>query len=100
LENTMMADRGLKYAVAALGASVLLAGGAGADEIWQRYAPRCQPAEVAQPALADPCEQQLAIFGLRGPQVLGRDQGLDVEATGSIGRDSHPDASDNPRAPL
>lgn len=96
----MMADRGLKYAIAALGASVLLAGGAGADEIWQRYAPRCQPAEVAQPALADPCEQQLAIFGLRGPQVLGRDQGFDVEATGSIDSDSRRNMKDSSRAPL
>jgi len=94
----MMADRGLKYAVAALGVSVLLAGGAGADEIWQRYAPRCQPAELTQPGMTSPCEQRLAVFGLGGPQVLGRDQGIDVEATGSIGRDSS--HNENSRAPL
>jgi hypothetical protein len=95
----MMADRGFKYAVAALGVSVLLTGGAVAAEVWQGYAPRCQPTELAQPGTVDPCEQQLAVFGIGGPQVLGRNQGLDVEATGSID-DSRRNATDRARAPM
>jgi hypothetical protein len=81
----MMADRGLTYAVAALGASVLLAGGAVAEPSWQNYAQRCQPRELAGPAMRDPCEAPPAVFGLAGPQVLSRNQAIDVETTGSIG---------------
>ncbi len=97
----MMADRGLKYAVAALGVSVLLGSGALAGEVWQGYAPRCQPTEIAaRQAMSNPCEQQLAVFGLTGPQVLSRNQGMDVEATGSIDRDSRRNTTENSRAPL
>ncbi len=91
----MMADRGVMVAAAALGLSVLVAGGARAEQIWQGYAPRCQTAELAaDPALRDPCQEQIAVFGPKGPMVLSRGQGIDVEATGSIdkaprdGRDS------------
>ena len=97
----MMADRGLKYAVAALGVSVLLGSGALASEVWQGYAPRCQPTGVdAGEAMSNPCEQQLAVFGLTGPQVLGRNQGIDVETTGSIDGDSRRNTSEDTRAPL
>jgi|ERR687893_619220 hypothetical protein len=97
----MMADRGLKYVAAALGWSVLVVGGAVAEQSWQAYAPRCQPTEVAAgQAMSNPCEQQLAIFGLTGPQVLGRNQSLDVEATGSIEGDVRRNTSENARAPL
>jgi hypothetical protein len=91
----MMADRGIKYAVAALGVSVLLTGGVAAEEIWQGYAPRCQPTEVAErQGMTNPCQQQLAVFGLSGPQVFGRDHGMDVEATGSINEDSRRSSED------
>ena len=97
----MMADRGLKHAVAAAGVSVLLTGGAVAEQSWQAYAPRCQPTEVAAAqAMSNPCEQQLAVFGLTGPQVLGRNQGIDVETTGSIDGESRRNAGENARAPL
>ncbi len=97
----MMADRGLKYAVAALGVSVLLGSGARAGEVWQGYAPRCQPTEIAAAhATGHPCEQQLAVFGLAGPQVLSRNQGMDVEATGSINGDARRNTTENSRTPL
>jgi hypothetical protein len=95
----MMADRGLKYAVAALAVSVVLGSGALAAEVWHGYAPRCQPTEIAtRQAMSNPCEQQLAVFGLTGPQVLN--QGMDVEATGSINGDSRQNTKENSRAPL
>jgi hypothetical protein len=95
----MMADRGLKYAVAALGFSALFSGGALAAEMWQGYAPRCQTTELAaSSAMANPCQEQVAIFGLAGPQVLSRNQFMDVEATGSIRGNTRPNASDTPRA--
>ena len=97
----MMADRGLKYAVAALGFSVLLAGGALAEPSWQGYAPRCQTAELAAEAtMQDPCEGQLAAFGLAGPRVLSRSQALDVETTGSISGDARRNTGDDERSPL
>ena len=83
-----MAFREFVGAVAALGASILAGGAlaqASSQEVWPSYAPRCQTAELAaDPALRDPCEQQLAVFGPQGPMVLSRGQGVDVEATGSI----------------
>jgi hypothetical protein len=97
----MMADRGLKLGVAALGLSALLTGGAVAEDLWRGHAPRCQPTEVAAgQAMGNPCEQQLAVFGLTGPQVLGRDRGMDVEATGSIDNESRRSTPESPRAPL
>jgi hypothetical protein len=95
----MMADRGLKYAVATLGFSALLTGGALAGEMWQGYAPRCQTTELAaQSAMANPCQEQVAIFGLAGPQVLSRTQFMDVEATGSITRSPRQDSGDAARS--
>lgn len=83
-----MADRGLKYAVAALGLSVMLTGSALAEQSWQGYAPRCQTTELANQPIQDPCEGQLAMFGIAGPTVLSRNQSLDVETTGSIKGDA------------
>ena len=95
-----MADRGLTYAVMTLGVSVLLAGGAVAEQTWQGYAPRCQTTELAaQSAMADPCEDQLATFGLTGPQVLSRSHSLDVETTGSIKSDGR-SITEGARAPM
>ena len=97
----MMADRGLKYALVTLGVSVLLAGGAVADQSWQGYAPRCQTTELAaQSAMANPCEEQRATFGLAGPQVLSRTQSLDVETTGSIKGDASRKNGEGARAPM
>ena len=97
----MMADRGLKYAVVTLGVSVLLAGGAVAEQSWQGYAPRCQTTELAaQSAMANPCEEQLATFGLGGPQVLSRTQTFDVETTGSIKGDAPRKSGESVRAPM
>jgi len=97
----MMADRGLKFAVATLGFSALLTGGALAGEMWQGYAPRCQTTELAaSSAMANPCQEQVAIFGLAGPQVLNRTQFMDVEATGSINRTTRPNSDDTARAPM
>ena len=96
-----MADRGLKYAVATLGFSVLLTGGALADQMWQGYAPRCQTTELAAAsAMANPCQEQLAVFGLAGPQVLNGARGIDVETTGSIKADTRRGASEAARAPM
>ena len=100
-----MADRGLKHAVTALGFSLgvsfgfsaLLTGGALAEQSWQGYAPRCQTAELAQEGMQDPCEGQLAMFGIAGPTVLNRNQSLDVETTGSIKGDGR---SGSENAPL
>ena len=94
-----MADRGLKFGLAALGLSLLFSGGASAEQTFQGYAPRCQTTELAaQSAMADPCEQQLATFGLSGPRVLSRSQSFDVETTGSIKSDTR--RSESPRAPM
>jgi hypothetical protein len=99
--GTMMADRGLKYVVAALGLSVLWSGGALAEQSWQGYAPRCQTSELApQPAAGDPCTGQMATFGIAGPTVLSRSQGFDVEATGSIKSDRRETAGESARAPM
>jgi hypothetical protein len=91
---------------AALALPLLVAGNAAADQIWQSeqtwpreqtwqsYAPRCQPTELARDAaLRDPCEMSVAIFGVAGPTVLSRADGLDVQSTGSITRNE-------PRSPL
>jgi len=87
--ENMKLNRALGYAVAALGLLLMLPEGALADESWQGYAPRCQPTELASDAaLRDPCEMQVATFGLRGPMVLGRSDSIDVHSTGSIDRDA------------
>lgn len=97
----MMADRRLRCAVGALGFSVLLTAAAFADQSWQGYAQRCQTTELAaESALANPCQEQLAVFGLAGPQVLGRRAGVDVEATGSINDDSRRERRESARSPL
>ena len=88
--GTMMADRGLKYMAAALGLSVLVGGGALAEQSWQGYAPRCQISDLAPQAAGDPCAGQMAIFGIAGPTVLSRSHGFDVETTGSIGDRQEP----------
>ena len=96
-----MADRGLKHTVAALGVSLGvsfgLTGGALAEQSWQGFAPRCQTTELANQAMQDPCEGQLAVFGFAGPTVLSRVQSLDVETTGSIKRHER---SEDAGAPL
>jgi hypothetical protein len=94
----MMADRGLKYVVAAFGLSVL-AGGALAEQSWQGYTPRCQPPELAAPS-DDPCAAQVAVFGLSGPTVLSHNQPLDVETTGSITTDRKPAETESSRSPM
>ena len=96
----MMACRSIGYAVAALGLSILLPGEALAEQSWQSYAPRCQTRELAMDAAwRNPCENQLATFGLSGPTVLSRN-GMDVEATGSLGRQSRPEPRENDRSRL
>jgi hypothetical protein len=60
-------------------ASVALAQGYPAN-----FAQRCAPDEVrVVPSPRDPCEPQIALFGLKGPTVVGR-PALDVETTGSV----------------
>ena len=87
------------FAVAVLAFPMVMAGVAAADQTdqtdqawlseqsWRAYAPRCQPSELARDAaLRDPCEMSVAIFGVAGPTVLSRADGLDVQSTGSIAR--------------
>jgi hypothetical protein len=90
------------FAVAVLAFPMVMAGVAAADQTdqtdqtdqawlseqsWRGYAPRCQPSELARDAaLRDPCEMSVAIFGVAGPTVLSRADGLDVQSTGSIAR--------------
>ena len=96
----MMARRQIGYAVAAFGFSILGAGEALADQTWPSYVPRCQTRELAMDAAwRNPCENHPATFGLSGPTVLSRN-GMDVEATGSLGRDSRPEPRDNDRSRL
>ena len=98
----MMADRGLRYAGAALGAFILLAGPALAEQSWQGFAPRCQTSELAAQPLPDPCGMQVAVFGLGGPEVLSGAQDLDVQTTGSIKEDARGgmNEGETPRAPM
>ncbi len=57
------------------------------NQTWQGFAARCQPTELTRDlALRDPCEMSVAIFGVAGPTVLSRLDGLDVQSTGSITR--------------
>ena len=87
-------------AVAALGLSLSLTSGASADETWQRYAPRCQPTELADDAASrDPCEAPLATFGLSGPTVLSHNDSIDVQTTGSIDSNARSTRT-NARSPL
>jgi hypothetical protein len=96
----MKIDRAMGCAVAALGLSLLGTSGASADESWQRYAPRCQPTELARDAAwRDPCEAPLAMFGLSGPTVLSRSDSVDVQTTGSIDGDARRTRTDT-RSPL
>jgi hypothetical protein len=95
----MMADRGLKTMVAALGLALLASGGALAEQSWQGYAPRCQPSELAPQSAGDPCVGQMAVFGIAGPTVLSRSRGFDVETTGSIGDRQEP-RRESARAPM
>jgi hypothetical protein len=98
-EEDMKIDRAMGCAAAALGLSLLVTSGASADETWQRYAPRCQPTELAGDAASrDPCEAPLATFGLSGPTVLSRNDSVDVQTTGSI--DSNARTRSEPRSPL
>ena len=91
----MKVYRAMGCAVAALGLSLLASGAASAEESWPRYAPRCQPAELARDvASRDPCEAPLATFGLSGPTVLSRNEGIDVQATGSINGETRGARSD------
>jgi hypothetical protein len=92
----MKSIHALGFAVAVLAFPMVVAGDAAADQTdqawqseqtWQGYAPRCQPTELARDAaLRDPCEMSVAIFGVAGPTVLSRADGLDVQSTGSITR--------------
>ena len=92
----MKVDRAMGCAVAALGLSLLVSGNASAEESWPRYAPRCQPTEMARDVGSpDPCEAPLAMFGLSGPTVLSRNDSIDVQATGSINSDGRGERSDS-----
>jgi hypothetical protein len=95
----MKSIHALGFAVAVLAFPMVVAGDGAADQTdqtdqawqseqtWQGYAPRCQPTELARDAaLRDPCEMSVAIFGVAGPTVLSRADGLDVQSTGSITR--------------
>ncbi len=87
-------------AVTTLGLSLAAIGAASADQSWQGYAPRCQPAELAREAAwRDPCEAPVATFGVSGPTVLSRSESLDVQSTGSIDRDTRGPRSEG-RSPL
>lgn len=94
----MKSIHALGFAVAVLAFPMVVAGAAAdqtdqtdrawqSEQTWQGYAPRCQPTELARDAaLRDPCEMSVAIFGVAGPTVLSRADGLDVQSTGSIAR--------------
>jgi hypothetical protein len=100
VEETMKLDHAVSCALAGLGLSLLVTSDALADQSWQGYAPRCQPAELARDAASrDPCETPVATFGLAGPTVLSRSDSLDVQSTGSIDRDERGSRSDA-RSPL
>ncbi len=95
----MKVDRALGCAVAALGLSVTMSGYAQADQIWTGYAPRCQTSELTSEA-RDPCSAQVATFGLAGPTVLSRNDGIEVDTTGCIDVDARRGARDRARSPL
>jgi hypothetical protein len=96
----MKMNRAMVCAAAALGLALSLPSGASADETWQRYAPRCQPTELADAAASrDPCEAPLATFGLSGPTVLSHNDSVDVQTTGSIDSNARSTQTDA-RSPL
>jgi hypothetical protein len=72
---------------AVFAASIGLAGVALAQSFPSHFAQRCAPDELRTgPAPQDPCQQQFALFGLKGPTVLGSRE-VDVEATGAVEAD-------------
>jgi hypothetical protein len=82
-------------------ASLGLAAGALAQGFPTHFAPRCVPDELrVAPPSSDPCQPQIAVFGLSGPKILGRTE-VDVEATGTLARDrgavGHPTDRPNSR---
>jgi hypothetical protein len=86
-------------AVIVLAASSLATvGGALAQSYPTHFAPRCAPNELrVVPSPHDPCEPQMAFFGLKGPTVIERGE-RDVEATGSLRPDrSAPSKHDSAR---
>ena len=82
-----MAKRGFRYAVlVGLGAASAMGGNVAALDLPTSFVPRCSLDEL-RPGLSgqDPCREQFAVFGLRGPAVLAS-VGADIETTGSISR--------------
>ena len=67
-----------------IAAAAAFAGAASAYDPTSQFAPRCQIDELRPaPAGQDPCAEQFAVFGLKGPMVMA--QGLvDIDTTGSV----------------
>jgi hypothetical protein len=57
-------------------------GGAMAQSLPSNFAPRCLPNELRASPAADPCGEEFATFGLRGPRIVSAGA-RDVETTGS-----------------
>ena len=57
-------------------------GGAMAQSLPSNFAPRCQPNVLRAAPAADPCAEEFATFGLRGPRIVSAGA-RDVETTGS-----------------
>jgi hypothetical protein len=71
---------------AVFAASIGLAGIALAQSFPTNFAQRCAPEELrAGLSLSsqDPCAPQFALFGLKGPTVIGS-RAMDVETTGAV----------------
>ncbi|HEX8166190.1 MAG TPA: hypothetical protein VF601_10440 [Beijerinckiaceae bacterium] len=85
-----MKHRFSRLGFALFAASLGLAAGALAQSFPASFAPRCQPDQLRIGTSGDPCAPQAAMFGLRGPTVIGADP-VDVETTGSVAprRDSN-----------
>jgi hypothetical protein len=68
-------------------------GGAMAQSLPSNFAPRCLPNELRASPAADPCGEEFATFGLRGPRIVSTGA-RDVETTGSTskawGREQRP----------
>jgi len=68
-------------------ASVGFAGVALAQSFPTHFAQRCAPEQLrVGPSPQDPCQPQFALFGLRGPTVIGSRE-VDVESTGAVATD-------------
>jgi hypothetical protein len=97
LKEVSMAYRFTSFALG-IAAAAAFAGTAAAYDPTSQFAPRCQIDELRPaPAGQDPCAEQFAVFGLKGPVVMAQGP-VDIDTTGSVRLqqdDSKP--SSNPR---